>query len=392
MKTRGVEKESRETRRFLFAAAVLCLFQPALAATGPKILVEARVNGQPVKLVFDTGVEHTLLFRSTARRLGLAVTPPDPAVKAEPGRIVPATSEVCEFSLDRVTMRMALPIYDPPEGISYDIDGMLAWYPLRDHIFRISLAANAVETVEDLPRDLTSWAKWTLGAHKVLTIRTSESGGTPRTILFDTGSPSGVALNARRWQQWREEHRGAPATPVAFFVPGSGLLVREECWADRLDIAGFSVTDVPVLQGRPDAESVGEEAMLGLAALLRFEIIIDGAAGYLYTRAVATPPRPYNHNRLGAVFTPKNLESQDLIGYVVEGTPAYQAGIRNGDILLRIGTLDVTKWRTDPRVLPLTRFWEQPAGTELHLTLMREARQFECVVELRDILRPRRSP
>jgi hypothetical protein len=392
MKTRGVEKESRETRRFLFAALVLCLFQPALAATGPKILVEARVNGQPVKLAFDTGAERTFLLQSTARRLGLAVTPPDPAAKAEPGRILPATSEVCEFSLDRMTIRMTLPVYDLPEGISYDIDGVLAWYPLRDHIFRISLAADAVETVEGLPGDLTSWAKWTLGPHKVLTIRTSESGGTPRTILFDTGSPSGVALNARRWQQWREEHRGAPATPVAFFVPGSGLLVREECWADRLDIAGFSVTDVPVLQGRPDGESVGEEAMLGLAALLRFEILIDGAAGHLYTRAVATPPRPYNHNRLGAVFTPKNLDSQDLIGYVVEGTPADLAGIRNGDMLLRVGTLDVTKWRTDPRVLPLTRFWEQPAGTGLQLTLRREARQFECVVELRDILRPQHSP
>jgi hypothetical protein len=389
MKTRGVEKVNRGVRRPLFAALALCLLRPALAAAEPRIFAEARVNGQPVKLAFDTGAERTFLFQSTARRLGLEVTRPDPAAKAAPGRVLPGTSEVCEFSLDRMTMRMALPVYDPPEGIPYEIDGVLAWYPLRDHVFRISLEANAVETLEDLPRDLTSWTKWTIGPHKVLTIRMSESGGKPRTILFDTGSPSGVLLNARRWQQWREEHPGVPAAPVAFFVPGSGLLVREECWADKLDIAGFVVADVPVLQGRPDEEGVGEEATLGLAALLRFEVIIDGAAGHLYTRPVAPPPRPYNHNRLGAVFTPKDLDSQDLIGYVVEGSPAYRAGIRSGDVLLSIDELDVTKWRTDPRVLPLTRFWERPAGSKLHLTLMRAARQFECVVELRDILRPR---
>ena len=63
--------------------------------------------------------------------------------------------------------------------------------------------------------------------------------------------------------------------------------------------------------------------------------------------------------------------------------------VRNGDVLLRIGNLDVTKWRTDPTVLPLSRFWEQPAGTRLDLTLRRGEQVLKINVPLRDILSPR---
>ncbi len=60
---------------------------------------------------------------------------------------------------------------------------------------------------------------------------------------------------------------------------------------------------------------------------------------------------------------------------VADESPAYEAGIRNDDVLLKIGELDATKWRTDPKVLPLSRFWNSPAGTKLELTLKRGDRE-----------------
>jgi serine protease Do len=86
------------------------------------------------------------------------------------------------------------------------------------------------------------------------------------------------------------------------------------------------------------------------------------------------------------VFVPTNAQSNDLTAQVVDGTPAQAAGIRVGDVLLKIDEVDVTKWRTDPTVLPLSRFLARPAGTKLNLTLRREGEIFKITVTLRDIL------
>ena len=83
---------------------------------------------------------------------------------------------------------------------------------------------------------------------------------------------------------------------------------------------------------------------------------MDGKTGVAYVQPHPGPRAPYQHNRLGAIFAPGDA-SDDLVAFVLDGSPAYEAGIRNGDVLLKIGDLDATKWQTDPAVLPLSRFW-----------------------------------
>ena len=132
--------------------------------------------------------------------------------------------------------------------------------------------------------------------------------------------------------------------------------------------------------------STGFEASLGLAALQRLDLIIDGDLGFAYLRPKSTPPPPYEHNRLGSVFVPSDLQGGDLLARVIAGSPAYQAGIRDGDVLLKVGDLDVTQWRTDPKILPLSRFWEGPPGTRLELTLKRGTKTSRKTAVLRQIL------
>ena len=91
------------------------------------------------------------------------------------------------------------------------------------------------------------------------------------------------------------------------------------------------------------------------------------------------PPATYEHNRLGAVFAPRDMEAADLIAHVMDGSPAYEAGVRSGDVLQKVGDLDVTKWRTDPTVLPLS----QKAGSR-----QRGDRTITASAVLRQILAP----
>jgi C-terminal processing protease CtpA/Prc len=81
---------------------------------------------------------------------------------------------------------------------------------------------------------------------------------------------------------------------------------------------------------------------LGLEALKRLDLIVDGKHGMAYLRPKQTRSVPGDHNRLGAVFVPRDDQSDDLVAHVLEGSPAFEAGIRNGDVLLSIGGRDLT--------------------------------------------------
>ena len=123
---------------------------------------------------------------------------------------------------------------------------------------------------------------------------------------------------------------------------------------------------------------------LGVAAISRLDIIIDGKHKLAYLRPKTTPPLPFAYNRLGAAFMPLDLKSDDLVAFVVDGSPAYAAGVRNGDLLLKIDERDATKWRTTGK--PNNPSQTKRAGDRLQLTLKRGDKLFTTTAVLQDIL------
>ena len=374
--------------RTIWLIVCLCLFwaMPIMGQT--QLALDAAVNNNPVKLLFDTGAEVTFLFKKTATRLNLQVTEPDPSFKLDPGQVLMQLTEECEFTLSHININTQLRVYDPPNWVDYGADGILAWSNVKSAIFHFALEKGKFGTLTELPEDIASWAKWKIGPDKRLIVQLPKPNDSYGSILIDTGAPFGVCVNAKRWTNWRNCHPKNPATLTAYFAPGSGLVIREECWTNCIELESFLIQDVPVMQSSPDVEMSIEnfDAVLGWYALSRFDIIIDGANSHFYTKPIERRTVPYSHNRLGAVFVPTTMSSNDLVATVVEGTPAWAAGIRNGDVLLSIGDLDVTKWRTDPNVLPLRRFWECPAGTILNLTYTRNGTVHKAPVILWEIL------
>ena len=82
------------------------------------------------------------------------------------------------------------------------------------------------------------------------------------------------------------------------------------------------------------------------------------------------------------------MESDDLHAHVLDGSPAYEAGIRDGDILLAVDAADATKWRTNTNSASQTSRWERPPGTKTHLKLKRGDKEFETDVVLRNLIGP----
>jgi hypothetical protein len=353
-----------------------------------------KVNGQPVRIIFDTGVDSPIvLFSATAERLGLKVLPPDLSYHLKPGEVRARFTEECSLDIGTTNLKTAVKVIEMPLYLR-GIDGIFGWPLVMDNILKIDTETDTAESIQNAPGDPT-WMKIGLLTNSdSLDLGILDKNGAKTVISIDTGSSDGVKLAPPIWRQWKAARTNQPITLNAYVTLELGLVIKEESWAKKISLGPLTLTDVPVME--TDSHDIAlksfpgmrYEATLGLAALKRLDIIIDGKHGIAYLRSKQTPPLPYQHNRLGAVFVPRDLQSNDLIAHVVAGTPAYEAGIRNDDVLLKIGELDATKWRTDPNVLPLSRFWSSPAGTKLELALKHGDKIFKTTAVLRNILPP----
>jgi hypothetical protein len=370
------------------------LFLSVLAANAgdERILLDAFINGKPARLVFDTGASDLVLFRHGAERLGLKVTEPPRDIQVSPGEVTVGKTEECDFVLGATRARTSFRVFDPPAYLKMGVDGAVGWQPIRYNTIRVDAALKQATWLTNAPAETATWLKFRIRRQsRVLTLEIPGPEDHPGVLTVDTGSSCGVAFAPERWRAWKTAHANAPMTLLAGYMPGAGTVIMEESWSKDLTFGPLVLTDVPVMPANVAEQAMGApgfEASLGLAALKRLDLVIDGDLGMAYLRPRKAPPAPYEHNRLGAVFAPRDMEAVDLVAHVIDGSPAYEAGVRNGDVLLRVGNIDATKWRTDPTVLPLSRFWERPPGTKVELLVRRGTQTNKATAVLRQILGP----
>ena len=368
------------------------LWRPIAKAGDERIMLDGTINGKPVSLLFDTGASDLILFRKGAERLGLKVSDPPRGLQAAAGQVPVGESEVCDFVLGATRARTAFKVFEPPSYLHMGADGAVGWHPIRYNLIQVDAGLKQAKWLAAAPPESATWLKFRIRSQaRVLCLEIPGQEENHGVLTVDTGSSRGVALNTERWHAWTAAHTNQPATLMAGYMPGAGTVVMEERWARELTFGPLVLTEAPIMLANLTEQAMaspGFEASLGLAALRRLDLIIDGDLGMAYLRPKSGPPSPYEYNRLGAVFAPTKEESNDLVARVIDGSPAFAAGIRNGDLLLKVGELDATKWRTDPKVLPLSRFWESPPGTKLELTLKRGTTTLKKTVVLRQILSP----
>jgi PDZ domain/Aspartyl protease len=363
---------------------------PASARADDRPSIRATVNGQPVKLVFDTGCENVVLFRATAEGLRLKVKPQSHlGTQSESNRGIDVdVVEDCTFDVGLGPQRTWLGVIDTPP-VQPGFDGLIGWNCFSNAVFYLDPEQRTAHISAELPSNVTRCKRWSIVPNaKLLEFRCPGSTGEVVRIGIDTGSEYGVSLTSQTWRRWWAEHAEQPRTIEVSYNPEDGLIASEIFRAKRIVLGGLELRDIPVDQASANVNRAYKDcdAVLGLEAFRQLGLIIDDQRKHVYTCAITNATGQYAYNRLGAVFVPKDFKiDDDLITRVIKDSPAYRAGIREGDVLLKIGLLNVTKWRTDPTVLPLSRFWSQPAGTKLKLTLKRGEKQFETSVTLEEV-------
>ena len=300
--------------------------------------------------------------------------------------------ENVDFGYTNVNTRLM--VLETPSYLKPGVDGALGWQAFSNNIVSLDCATHTLCPYTGGTEELKNWIKCRIQAYGILTLELPAKNGHDVLIALDSGADDGVELNSREWRNWYNSHAGQPMTLDAYYTPTAGLVVSKEGWAKKISLGTLTLTDVPIMPVDSNEAAFYSSsqaryvATLGFTALKRLDIIVDGIHEVAYVRAKKTRSLPFEYNRLGAVFAPHDLQSDDLVAHVIGNSPAYDAGIRDGDILLKIGDLDCTKWRTDPNVLPLSRFFARPSGTPLELSLKRDDKVFKTTAVLQNILPP----
>jgi hypothetical protein len=350
--------------------------------------IAAEVNGKPVSFLFDTGSTYSWLWDKSTTRLGITNL-------LGGFSIYSGTTKPCTVSIGKATCRMWFGVMDLPSIVNEPEEGVLGWQTLRDNIFLLDAETGLVRPLDKLPVSVNSWVKLAMCDDSGLALVIPSQSGNACSVALDTGSEYGVLLPPDAWESWRKTKLVQSSTMEASYGPFSGITSSEELWADTMAFGVVHLTDVPVMKAGPADLAMGLTnyiGTLGMAALRRLDVIIDGPAGVAYVRPRQTPAPAYDHNRIGAVFIPRDLRSDDLIAQVAAGSPAYTAGIRDGDVVLKIDGNAVRGWRTDTNQMDTPNHdARSPVGTKIRFTLKRGSKMFETTVVCRQILGPTSS-
>ena len=138
--------------KFLIILLVLCF--PAISKAEERLAIDAKVNGKPVRLVFDTGAERTIIFRHVAKRLNLSVTNVPQGTQVKPGRVLTGISEECRIAMLNSTMTGRFGVVDVPSFLTRDVDGVLSWKDVQNAVFRIDGNNKILTGLTALPRDI----------------------------------------------------------------------------------------------------------------------------------------------------------------------------------------------------------------------------------------------
>lgn len=362
-----------KTFRICILFLLLPLFSPILVlASDERLTLNAKINGEPIRLAFDTGAPAPLIILSPiAKKLSL--------------KIEERNGEKFAF------FTIAIGNYQIPNAQAWlidsvpfpDIDGVVGWPALSGKVWRVQWKNMSISSLPSIPEEIFSWQS--LKVYTQVPVAAAllfeNSDG---LAYLDTGHSGGIAISESRWNKWVQENSHFPRTLKSGYLPGAGgFFFTEVSWANSFTLGPLEFPCVVIEKNVIKWPKL--EAVLGIEALKHFEIVFDRMNNRIYLKKRPYSSEKYPHNRLGATFLPSSLESDSLVGYVLKNSPAYRAGLRSGDILLKIDDTDMTHWKTDPTIWK-KEFWEAKPGTKYIIEVDRNARKHKFTVTLEEIL------
>lgn len=204
-------------------------------------------------------------------------------------------------------------------------------------------------------------------------------------LLLDTGSGIPVLLHSNTHASLKlPEH-------LVKGLLGSGLGGPLEGSMGRVSQLNFGdISFNGVISGFQDIDSLFlttkerfRNGLIGNGVLSRFRIYLDYASEKLWVKPIRKYQKPFIMDRSGIIFLAHGkLFNQFVVSDVIENTPGYEAGIRQGDELKRLCGI-----RNESLTLEkISRIMQRKAGKKVRLTIRRNDQNIPTELILRDLI------
>jgi clan AA aspartic protease (TIGR02281 family) len=170
-----------------------------------EIIVEAKINGKPLRMLLDTGADVCIINRAVATRIGLKFSPKPVRLRGiGMGMAQAYTSKIQQLEIGAISGKdlFALVTETTPKIGDRAVDGIIGFEFLKDKIFQVDYAGAMLRFYSAAPYRKTDAQS---GRRAVLTFRLREKRDMPvidavmvngKTVVIgiDTGSDSGLVL------------------------------------------------------------------------------------------------------------------------------------------------------------------------------------------------------
>lgn len=163
-------------------------------------------------------------------------------------------------------------------------------------------------------------------------------------VTFDLGSSSLAMIDdGRISERWLAE--GRPWTMSSSGIVQRGAMQRSDghmMTAREITFAGFRLSDIPV-EVMPEGFVSPADVSIGVNALSHFDLIFDVGGKRMWMRPNATYGDTFRRRLVGVVWSPLPNGGGLAVNSVQANSPAEKAGLRRGDVLVRINGLEAAE-------------------------------------------------
>jgi len=343
------------------------------------------VNGSRLPVALDTGSGMSVaLLDSAARILELELR------QTEHGRFHWSTVTLGTDAEGTPSEPVDVRVFAAPPGSP--IDAIIGWPLLQEQIWWLNYPNRTQGVFSSVPQlAKEEWQSFPIVDHTGGILAIEIPNGDDQIVLeIDTGSLGGLSIPQGLWETWLEEHPDHWSTLEAIYSPSfqSGFAAVPTTLVEDYRLGDLAIGPIELamqmqqvtIEGRPSEDA---NPTIGIGVLQYRTIIIDGPGRRVYFGPLTErdEEESVNINRAQATFLPERLDGGPMTAHVIEDGVAYQAGLRDGDTLLRVNGRDALDWPNDEQVRP-GGFCTAAPGTAVHLVIDREGEQIDISFEL----------
>ena len=351
--------------------------EAAFSLKGEHIYLDGEVNGNPVTILLDSGAGATVLDSTLAAELGLEGTGSLPARGIGGTRefsfaLVPTYYAAGALVSDQTLAVMPLSEeFYPSTGEMIDL--IIGYDFLSRFVTRIDYGAETITLFDPDSFSIDIEDISILPAERSMSLLSIEAvleDSVPVTLLLDTGAGGSIHLTP----SFFENHPQFLSDRPTFETVIQGVGGEETISGFR--VSEITLGDYTVPGGLCSSFDGGDmfsqyDGILGNAVLCRFILYLDYSSG-----RIILEPSSLFEDGLPESLTGMGLEIENaslLVSKVIVGSPAEDAGILEGDILLEVDGHPVAA----DQLNELSDLLPDTAGAAVHLRFVRDGTEID---------------